>query len=146
MGLNALTSQQATATEKTAKAVVMILNYYTAYSDAVLRYHKSDMVLHVHSGASYLSKVEARSRAGGHFFVSENLESYTKLPSQLPKNNEAVHTECTKIRTVMASAAEAEVDALFINSKAAVGLRITLEKMGQPSTPIMMDYSTASGM
>eukprot|EP00957_Ditylum_brightwellii_P191329 14568203-Ditylum_brightwellii.AAC.1 len=71
MGLNELASQQATATEETAKAVVMILNYCATYPAAVLRYHKSDMVLYVHSDASYLSEPEARSRAGGHFFVSE---------------------------------------------------------------------------
>eukprot|EP00957_Ditylum_brightwellii_P066482 5047555-Ditylum_brightwellii.AAC.1 len=86
----------------------MILNYCATYPDAVLRYYKSDMVLYVYSDASYLSEPEARSRAGGHFSVSEKLESYTKLPNQLPKNNGAVHIECTKIRTVMASAAEAE--------------------------------------
>eukprot|EP00957_Ditylum_brightwellii_P070133 5327285-Ditylum_brightwellii.AAC.1 len=56
MGLNALASQQATTTEETAKAVVMILNYCATYPDAILRYHKSDMILHVHSDASYLSK------------------------------------------------------------------------------------------
>eukprot|EP00957_Ditylum_brightwellii_P020181 1522065-Ditylum_brightwellii.AAC.1 len=62
-----LASQQATTTEETAKAVVMILNYCTTYPDAALRYHKNDMVLHVHSDASYLSEPEARNRAGGHF-------------------------------------------------------------------------------
>eukprot|EP00957_Ditylum_brightwellii_P029938 2266044-Ditylum_brightwellii.AAC.1 len=63
MELNALASQQATATEETAKAVVMILNYCATYPDTVLRYHKSDIVLHAHSDASYLSEPEARSRA-----------------------------------------------------------------------------------
>eukprot|EP00957_Ditylum_brightwellii_P066938 5080600-Ditylum_brightwellii.AAC.2 len=135
MGLNVLASQQATVIEETAKAVVMILSYCATYPDAVLRYHKCDMVLHVHSDVSYLSKTEARSRPGGKFFVSEKLNSYTKPPSQLPKNNGAVHTECTKIRTVMVSAAEAEVGALFINSKAAVGLRIALKEMGHPQPP-----------
>eukprot|EP00957_Ditylum_brightwellii_P079893 6076445-Ditylum_brightwellii.AAC.1 len=48
----------------------------------------------------------------------------------------------------MASAAEAEVGALFINSKAAVGLRLVLKGMGhpQPPTPSMTDNSTASGI
>eukprot|EP00957_Ditylum_brightwellii_P072206 5489128-Ditylum_brightwellii.AAC.1 len=48
----------------------------------------------------------------------------------------------------MSSAAEAEVGALFINSKAVVGLRIALQEMGhpQPPTPIMTDNSTASGI
>eukprot|EP00957_Ditylum_brightwellii_P085263 6484506-Ditylum_brightwellii.AAC.1 len=46
----------------------------------------------------------------------------------------------------MSSSAEAKVGALFINSKAAVGLRTALQEMGhpQPPTPIMTDNSTAS--
>eukprot|EP00957_Ditylum_brightwellii_P108760 8296561-Ditylum_brightwellii.AAC.1 len=46
----------------------------------------------------------------------------------------------------MSSAAEAEVGALFINIKAAFGLRIALQEMGhpQPPTPIITDNSTAS--
>ncbi len=45
----------------------------------------------------------------------------------------------------MSSAAEAELGALFINAKAAVSMRQTLEELGhlQPQMPIQMDNSTA---
>ncbi len=45
----------------------------------------------------------------------------------------------------MSSAAEAELGALFINAKAAVSIRQTLEELGhlQPRTPIQTDNSTA---
>ena len=45
----------------------------------------------------------------------------------------------------MASAAEAELGALFLNCKEAVTIRITLEEMGhyQPPNPVQVDNSTA---
>ena len=48
----------------------------------------------------------------------------------------------------MSSAAEAELGALFINSKQAIPARNTLEEMGhcQPPTPIQTDNTTAIGV
>eukprot|EP00957_Ditylum_brightwellii_P157821 12012386-Ditylum_brightwellii.AAC.1 len=49
------------------------------------------------------------------------------------------------MRNVMASAAEAELGALFENAKEAVVLRTTLQELGhqQPATPIQVDNSVA---
>eukprot|EP00957_Ditylum_brightwellii_P109069 8320488-Ditylum_brightwellii.AAC.1 len=48
----------------------------------------------------------------------------------------------------MASAAEAELGALFENAKEAVSLRTTLREVGhqQPTTSIQVDNSTAHGI
>jgi hypothetical protein len=46
-----------------------MLDYLATHPDATLRYHASDMVLHIHSDASYLSVSNARSRLGGLFFL-----------------------------------------------------------------------------
>ena len=48
----------------------------------------------------------------------------------------------------MASSAEAELGALFLNYQEAVTIRITLEEMGhaQPPTPVQVDNSTALGI
>ena len=48
----------------------------------------------------------------------------------------------------MASAAEAELGALFLNCQEAVPIRIKLEEMGhaQPPTPVQVDNSTALGI
>eukprot|EP00957_Ditylum_brightwellii_P133684 10192476-Ditylum_brightwellii.AAC.1 len=45
----------------------------------------------------------------------------------------------------MASAAEAELGALFVNAKEAAALQVTLEEIGhlQPATLIQVDNSTA---
>ena len=52
------------------------------------------------------------------------------------------------MKNVMASAAEAEMGALFVNGQEAIILRTTLEELGhiQPPTPIKTDNSTASGI
>ena len=49
--------------------------------------------------------------------------------------------------TVMSSAMESEVGAIFLAAKEAVPVRIVLEEMGhpQPPTPIQVDNSTAVG-
>ena len=98
------------------------------------------MVLAVQSEASYLSKPGARSRAGGHFFMSANVGN--------PPNNGAVLNMSQIIKSVMSSAAEAELGALYINASEAVAIRQLLNKMGheQPRTPIQTDNSTALGV
>jgi hypothetical protein len=64
---------------------------------------------------------------------------------KIPKNNGAVLNILQIIRAVMSSAAEAELGAFFINAKAAISIRQTLEELGhlQPRTPIQTDNSTA---
>ena len=64
------------------------------------------------------------------------------------KLNGAVHTLCTILKFVAASAAEAELGALFLNIKQGRIMRLTLEEMGhpQPPTPINVDNSTAVGI
>jgi hypothetical protein len=67
--LSSLASQQAKGTEQTARDATKFLNYCATHPDAKLRYYASDMVLKVHSDASYLSESKARSRAAGHYYM-----------------------------------------------------------------------------
>jgi hypothetical protein len=98
------------------------------------------MVLAVHSDASYLSEAGARRRVGGHFFMSSDTED--------PPNNGAIINTSTIIKSVMSSAAEAELAGLYINALQAVAIRQLLHEMGhqQPRTPIQTDNSTALGV
>ncbi len=148
VALNAISASQSKATENTAAAIVHLLDYAATHPDAILRYQRSDMVLHIHSDASYLSAPEARSRAGGHHFLSSRPADPTKAPSRQPTNNGSIHAECSVLRNVMASAAEAEIGALYINSQTAEVFRTTLIEMGhpQPPTPVQTDNSTAYGI
>ena len=144
--LNAIATQQSTPTENTMKAVTHLLNYATTHPNAVLRYRASDMILHVHSDASYLNETNSKSRIAGHFFLSDKPKS-TNMSFHNPILNAPIHTECRVLKLVVASAAEAEIGALFHNTQHVVVLRRTLEEMGhpQPPTPIQVDNTTALG-
>ena len=89
--------------------VKQLLYYAATHPDAILKYHASDMVLAGHSDASYLSETKSRSRAGGHFFMSNK--------TAFPPNNVAVLNIAKIFKAVMSSAAEAELGALFINCR-----------------------------
>jgi hypothetical protein len=49
-------------------ATNQLLDYLANHPDATIRYPASDMILHIHSDASYLSVSNARIRLGGLFF------------------------------------------------------------------------------
>jgi hypothetical protein len=55
MPLNDIATEQTKATEKTQAATNQLLDYLATHPDATIRYHASDMILHIHSDASYLS-------------------------------------------------------------------------------------------
>ena len=56
MALSSIASEQMTATEKTQKRCVQLLDYLASNSEAKLRYRASDMIMNIHSDASYLSE------------------------------------------------------------------------------------------
>jgi hypothetical protein len=59
------------ATEKIQAATNQLFDYLATRPDATIRYHASDMILHIHSDAYYLSFSNARSRLGGLFFCGD---------------------------------------------------------------------------
>jgi hypothetical protein len=129
------------ATQHTIHATNQILDYCATHPDAAITYRASDMILKIHSDASYLAEPKASSRGGGHYYLG-NKPSSTPEPEQGPLLNRS-----NVIHNVMGSAAEAEVGALYDNLREAVPLRNTLQEMGhpQPQTPVQVDNSTANG-
>jgi hypothetical protein len=85
--------------------VRLLLDYVASDPDAILTYKKSNMVLAVHSDASYLSEAAAHSRVGGHFFSSQDSDD--------PSNNGAVLNIPKVLKAVISSAAEAEMTVDF---------------------------------
>ena len=108
VALNEIATKQAKPTEDTQRKLQHLLDYVATHPNAVIRYHKSDMVLHVDSDAAYLVLPEARSRMAGHYFLSTDP---TLTRTILP--NGPILTECRTIKHVVASSAEAETSALF---------------------------------
>eukprot|EP00804_Cyclotella_cryptica_P020077 CCRYP_014880-RC/>CCRYP_014880-RC protein AED:0.43 eAED:0.43 QI:0/-1/0/1/-1/1/1/0/207 len=117
-----------------------LMDYLASQEEAVLTYNRSQMILAVHSDASYLNEPQARSRAGGHFFLSHN--------ENVPRNNGAILNIAHIIKHVMSSATEAELAALYIMAREAVYIRIILQEMGhkQPPTPIQTDNAMADAV
>ena len=138
--LSAIASQQANPTEETMKRVKHFLDYVASQEDAVVTYKRSDMKLAGHSDAGYNNKPKAHSRAGGHFYLTDD--------TQYPPNNGPVLTISQIIKAVMSSAAEAELGALYINAREAVYIRQILMAMGheQGKTSLQTDNSTAEGV
>lgn len=148
VALNEISTSQASPTQKTQDACNMLLDYLATHPNATIRYHASDMVLAICSDAAYLVLPKARSRAAGHFFLT-NLPSATGSPPS-PAPNGAVHVLCKTLRGVKTSAAEAETAGLFLNAQEAVPIITALEEMGhkQPTTgtPLETDNSAAHGI
>ncbi len=120
-----------------------LLNYLATYPDATIRFCVLDMIMNVHSDASYLFESDARSRACGHFFMGWS-----------PKDGDPIHlngaffTLCAILRFVVASAAEAKLVTLFLNCKEGMIFWLTLKELGhpQPKTPIHCNNATAVGI
>eukprot|EP00957_Ditylum_brightwellii_P015828 1192103-Ditylum_brightwellii.AAC.1 len=75
------------------------------YPNAAVRFHASNMILHIHSDAAYMVLPKAQYHAGGYFYLSSkpNKNNSTNIPL-----NGAIHNEFSTIHNVMGLAAEAE--------------------------------------
>ena len=62
--LNTIAAEQSHPTEHTLQRVKQVLDYMATNPDAIIRYLASNMVLNVHSKASFHSASRMRSRAG----------------------------------------------------------------------------------
>jgi hypothetical protein len=102
-------------------------------------YRASDMILNAHSDALYLSAPKACSHAGGYFFLGSIPHNGDPI-----KSNGAIYITCAILKLVAASAAEAELGALFINAQETKVLQIIIAELGhpQPPTPIHIGNTT----
>jgi hypothetical protein len=138
--VSAIAAQSSQPTEETMLHTQQLLDYLASQEEAVLTYNASDMILAIHSDASYLSEPKAQSCAGGHFFLSSD--------TTIPANNGAILNIAHIIKHVMSSATEAKLAALYIMAQEAVYIHIVLEEMGhtQPPTPLQTDNAMAKGV
>jgi hypothetical protein len=102
-----------------------LINYIATNQDAKVRFRASDMVMNIHSDASYLSETNWRSWSCGRFFMG-----------WIPKNdkpiqsNGAYYVNTTILRFAVASVAEAKLGALFHNCQDGIIFLQTLENLG----------------
>ena len=73
VALSAIASKQSQATEQTEAHIHQLLDYLYTHKDATIRYVPSEMILNIHSDASYLSELKACSHIVGFYFLGKLL-------------------------------------------------------------------------
>ena len=134
--LNEIGAKQDSPTTYTVKKTKILMDYTTMQRDTITGFHASNRCLHIDSDTAYLIQPKAHSCAAGRYYLSNNPPPPHIRPTTTP--NRPILTKCQTIRTVMASATEAEKGAIFLNGHKAVPIRTGLIKMGHPqlTTPI----------
>ena len=138
--VTAIASDQAKPTQAVLSAATRLLAYAASYPANELVFSACDMVLYGQSDASYLSRSDSRSVAGGIFYLGNR-----DAPTQV---NGAIDAFSSIIRVVVSSAAEAEYGGLFIAAQHATCLRSTLADLGYPqdATLLLCDNACAVGI
>ena len=67
--LSIIVMEQTQGTQTTKENAEHFLTYAAMHPNATIKFYKSNMILKIHSDASYLSERQGRSRAGGHFYL-----------------------------------------------------------------------------
>ena len=136
---NDISATQSNPTARTVAATWRLLNYLSSHPDHSTCYTGCDMVLKLHSDASYNSRPGAISIAGGWHYLG-NMSDDTI--------NGTLHSISCRIPTVCGSVAEAEYAALYINGIAAAWERTVLAALGYPQQPttIITDNECAEGI
>ncbi len=101
---------------------------------------KTNMVLNIHSNASYLLEPKAQSHACGHVFMG-----WTPKNGKPIHLNGAFHVISTILWFAVSPTGEAKLGALYHNCQTGIIHRLTLKKMGhtQPKTPVHCNNATA---
>ena len=69
MALSTIASEQSKVTPNNMLKTKQLMDYLATHLNATVRFHASNMILSIHSDASYFSKANAHSQARGHFFM-----------------------------------------------------------------------------
>ena len=106
------------------------------------------MILRVQSDASYLSRSQSRSVAGGLAYLVDADAGPNQLNGSIHTFTTIIDVGQSIIDVVVASAAEAEYAALFYAGQIAAGLRTVLSALGhsQPATVMLSDNACAVGL
>ena len=134
-----LASLQAHPTKATMQASNRLLGYAAAFPANILTFKPSDMILRIHSDASYLSRPKSGSTAGGFHYLGTTDPAFLNGP---------IFCHSTRIPVVCAAVSEAEYGALFSNAQVAVDERSILTNLGypQPPTILLCDNECAVGL
>ena len=139
--LNDIGIKQSAPTKTTKEKTIMLLDYLASHPNAKIRFKKSRMQLMIDTDAAYLVAPGAKSRIGGYFYLGcGDTETVQNQPPNAP-----VHVECTLLKNIVASAAEAETGGIFNNCQIGIHIKRLLEVLGhqQRDIPVKTDNATA---
>ena len=105
-----LLSYQIQATDKTQQAIHQLIYYCAANPDAIVRFRACDMQLKILSNTGYLNEAGSHSQAGGNFYLG-NKDNKPEIQNGSILNPNGI------LRHITSSSAEAELGALFVNTK-----------------------------
>jgi hypothetical protein len=142
----ALACEQAPPTLSTMSRLDRLLGYVSSYPNARKIYPASDMILRVHSDASYLSRSRAGSVAGSVHYMGSSTNFFAIDPDAPTNHPVSVHS--TRIPVVISFVAEAEIAGVFAAARIAFDERQILADLGhpQPPTVIYCDNECAIGL
>jgi hypothetical protein len=103
--LSSIAACQANATTVVAKSCQQLLDSVATNPNAGIHYKACNMILAVHTNASYLLEQKGKSRASAHFYLTNH--------DGKENNNGAILTLSSVIKHVMSSASKAELAALY---------------------------------
>ena len=129
VALSSIAAWQANGMKDILSACCQLLDYTVTHPNATICFLANNMILVVHLDVSYLSEFGGKSRAGGHYFLTNNKYTF---------NNGPILTLSTIIKHIFGLASEAELAVLFYSCKHTMPLCVTLVEMGhvQPKTLI----------
>ncbi len=139
MALSSIGIKQTKGTTSMMDKAKQLLDSLATNPNATICYCASDMIMNVHSDASYLSEADARSRACGHFFMGWKAKDGNPI-----KLNKAFFTLCAILCFILVSGAEANLGALFLDCKEGVIFQMTLEELGHPQLKIQVHCNNAT--
>ncbi len=136
----ALAAEQASPTLATMTRLDRLLSFVSALPNGRKIYRSSDMILCVHSDASYLSRPRAGSVPGSTYYMGS--QAMTFLADD--PINHPISTHSTRIPVVCSFVAEAEYGGLFAAACIAVDERNILADLGHPQPPTVIFVTTRS--
>lgn len=128
--------------------LTQFLNYCASNPDTIVCFPTSNMILHVESNASYLSKPGTCSCAISYSYLINHPQNMDDPDSPPLMMNRAIHVHSRIMRKVVSSTAKAEFGAFVHNGKDAYPICTMLQELGhlQPATPVVTNNSTTVGI
>ena len=138
-----LSQEQAEPTKRSVKRAHAILQYLYWHRTHLIRFTPQKMQLNFHSDASFLSESKSRSRAGGIFWIGQDI-----IENNISNIDGIILVDTCVINNVCTSVAHAEYSACFKNSMTALRYIAFLEDLGYPQDTVKgyVDNACAVGL